>query len=287
MTQSTVGEPTKLWHILLNNTAACLLAYLLVFFLGQFFTAFFATYYLQDATIYFYGTEIEPLTSYWIWNAIVVTYLGYPLAAILVATVAKLLHFSHFRHQPGYGKVLALWAYLWGCNFFFTAFITGTITQRGFGHALFYSRFPFPFTVTLAVIFFIFMIIIMVRSYRYFLSNAPQSYFTEIYDGSRFQYTLNAVVYPTLLVCLGLTGLRFITSPKPFDKFLSPEEYNMAGFVMYVFIMVLVYRTSWRYIKHENEHQGLEGKLILAALVFFALCLIILIPGWEFKSAQR
>jgi hypothetical protein len=140
-------------HIL-NSTLSFLVAYLLVYMLYQFAVMFVASFQEIYGVLYYYKLDFNDHSSNWtVLNIIAIT-----LSGPLISLVLGLTFYNHyfFKARNYYSlRLFFYWFGILGFAYFFAAFISGVITNKGFGFVplwLFWSDFTKFFFALIALV---------------------------------------------------------------------------------------------------------------------------------------
>lgn len=266
-----------LMQVFANHLSASLLAYIGIFYLAQVFAAWVAVYFPQNAAVFYYGLELYPLTTRWLPNAIVYTYMAGPLLCLLLAVAFKMGHYAYFVHQPGYAKTLLLWGFLHGSNQFFGAFIMGVFLRRGLGHSLYWGGVPMPLQVIFAVLALAALVFIGIRSFKYFIATTPYEDLVFVHDFSRWRF----IVFAALLPWLATAAIAFLMRYPDGKK---PDMVTLLMLGTGLVPMLFVHRYNFRILLHEQEVRGLNRLALLAAVVLGVGLYLFFYNGVEFNS---
>lgn len=149
-------QPSVLNSVLhiLNSTFSFLVAYVIIYMLYQFAVMLAASFEEIYGVLYYYKLDFNDHSSNWtVLNIIAVTFAG-PLVSLIAGLyVYNSLFFKakSFHHL----RLFYYWLGILGLAFFFAAFISGVITNKGFGFVplwLFWNDFTKFFFALIALV---------------------------------------------------------------------------------------------------------------------------------------
>ena len=149
-------QPSVLNSVLhvLNSTFSFLVAYVLIYLLYQFAVMITASFQEIYGTLYYYKLDFNAHSNNWtVLNIIAVTFSG-PLISLI--TGLYFYNYLFFKARNYYSlRLFFYWVGLLGLAYFFAAFISGVITNKGFGFVplwLFWNDFTKFFFALIALV---------------------------------------------------------------------------------------------------------------------------------------
>ncbi len=149
-------RPTYLNSVLhiLNSTLSFLVAYLVIYMFYQFAVMLVASFQEIYGVLYYYQLDFNDHSSNWtVLNIIAIT-----LSGPLISLVIGLTFYNHyfFKAKNYYSlRLFFYWLGILGFTYFFAAFISGVITNKGFGFVplwLFWNDFTKFFFALIALV---------------------------------------------------------------------------------------------------------------------------------------
>lgn len=137
-----------------NSTVSFIVAYLLVYLIYQFAVILLASFQEIYGVLYYYQVDFNDHSTNWtVLNIIAITLSG-PLVSL---SIGLYFYNSLFFKAKQYAtlRLFYYWVGLHGMAFFFAAFISGVITNKGFGYVplwLFWNDFTRFFFALLALV---------------------------------------------------------------------------------------------------------------------------------------
>ncbi len=265
----------------LNSTVAFVVAFWVVYFIGQLVTIWTAGFYSIPAMLYSYITdwplyEFSPL--YTRRNLILIFGSG-PLACLVIALAAYRAFLSVYKKYPGV-RLFLVWMVFHGATMFFAAYIAGVITRTGLVYSsawIFLSR---PYDIE-EIIFMVLAVIILVALgflvTRFFIMASRSSRIINQYI--RVYYMLSTVLVPFLL---GNLVVYFTNFPKNPLNFMLLQGFSL----------LMVLPTLVHYNSPTNQQIRIPGKpgavpiawmLVIVFAVLSVVIRLFIFPGIQFS----
>ncbi|HSI89501.1 MAG TPA: hypothetical protein VK927_00220, partial [Adhaeribacter sp.] len=135
-----------------NSTILFLLAYLVNFLAFQGGTVVAASLARIRHVLYPGFIDFKIADSQWRHNDVIFTYSAGPLLCLGIAVVSVFIFF-YFKSKGGVLKLLFLWMFLHGFNFFFGSLVAGTLAKGSFWYAVRWATYSAPITYGIAIAF--------------------------------------------------------------------------------------------------------------------------------------
>jgi hypothetical protein len=206
----TASIANSFTHVI-NSLASFLVAYLLVYLVYQLVVLITASFYDIDAILYYYELVFNAHSELWDpLNIIIITISG-PINSLFLG----FLFFNYFyKKAKSYPRLqlFFLWVGLLAFAHFFAAFISGIITNKGFGYVplwLFWNAFT--------KFFFAFIALLSLILIGYFSASKFQTTSNNIYriqKQNRAIFYLHQVILPYLI---GFLIIYLVKMPNNFS----------------------------------------------------------------------
>jgi len=215
-------------HIL-NSLASFLTAYLLIYMLYQLVVLITASFYGIDSILFYYKLDFNDHSSLWdILNIIIITLSG-PANSLFLGFFFYNYLFFKAKSYPRL-QLFFLWSGLLAFAHFFSAFISGVITMKGFGYVplwLFWNDFTKFFFAFIALVS---MVLIGYYSASRFLTTTNNIH--RIHKNNRALFYLHQVIIPYLLGFL-IIFLVKIPNNQAYDTLILVFSVFMFGSVFF------------------------------------------------------
>ncbi len=252
----------SLLHIL-NSTFSFLVAYILISMLYQFAVMLTASFQEIYGTLYYYKLDFNTHSNNWtVLNIIAVTFSG-PLISLITGLYFYNYLFFKARNYHSL-RLFAYWVGLLGMAFFFAAFISGIITNKGFGFVplwLFWNDFTKFFFALIALVS---LVLIGYFSASRLQATSNNSFRIQKENRALFflhqsllPYILgsatiliikipNNFAYETLVLVFGilLSGSVLFNLKAPNYPFFKSNQRALLNFPLMLFALIILY--SWR-----------------------------------------
>jgi len=249
-------------HIL-NSTLSFLVAYILIYMLYQFAVMFTASFQEIYGTLYYYKLDFNAHSSNWTRLNIIAVTLSGPLISLIVGLYSY--NYLFFKARNYYSlRLFFYWTGLLGIAYFFAAFISGVITNKGFGFVplwLFWNDFTKFF---FALISLVSLILIGYYSASRLQATSNNSFRIQKENRALFflhqtllPYILGSSIiflikipnnqaYETLVLVFGilLSGSVLFNLKAPDYPFFKTNKRALLNFPLLLFAFVILY--SWR-----------------------------------------
>lgn len=125
------------FKILLNSTALFVLAYLVLFIIGQVITTWVALNFDFKLIIYYFKLYYNIRGDEWSGDAVKILYSIQPLVGLIFGFIFLTIY-NNKKNDPGNFKLFYLWGFVHGMVFFFGSLLMGTLLNQGFGWVIAY-----------------------------------------------------------------------------------------------------------------------------------------------------
>lgn len=283
MTDTNTLNDRRAYPILMVNHAAIFVITLLgMLLVTNLATAVVGSLNLLDGKIFTHGYEANPRFGTWLQNrgAIVYTYSAGPIAALVIAAIAKVAHALYFHKQRNDIRMFLFWIYLHGATLFIGGALVGMVTQRGFGHAILYgTAAALPYRIVITFVSMILLIIVGARSIRYHLEHSPnEDLVLQDNRDSRMSYLFSVSAVPYIIGSLILTlfqlpGLSLV---------LMLTQLTM---LLIIIPSVSFHKLSFRFfLQPEPQRLYIKWSYVLTAVLLFTTLRLLLAGGLTFKA---
>lgn len=246
-----------------NSTISFLVAYLAVYMFYQFAVLLIASFHEIYGVLHYYKLVFNDHSTNWT----VLNIIGVTLSGPLISLFIGLYFYNHlFFKAKSYHTVRLFfyWVGIWGLAYFFAAFISGVITNKGFGYVplwLFWNDFTKFFFALLALVSLVLIgyfsasrlqatsnnsfRILKENKALFFLQQSLLPYFI----GSILIIAIkwpNNPAYDTLVLVFGviLSTAAFFNLNAPNYPFFKTNKRAFLNFPLFLLAIILLY--SWR-----------------------------------------
>lgn len=242
-------------HIL-NSLASFLVAYLIVYMLYQLVVLITASFYEIDSILFYYKLDFNDHSKQWGILNIIITTLSGPANSLFLGFFFYNYLFFKARSYPRL-QLFFLWCGLLAFAHFFSAFISGVITMKGFGYVplwFFWNDFT---KFLFAIIALVALALIGYHSASRFLTTTNNIH--RIHKKTRALFYLHQTIIPYLLGFLTIVLVK-IPNNQIYDTLILAFSVFMFGGV---FFHISAYVPPFVY--QRNKMSMLNWVLILLA----------------------
>jgi len=175
----------RLLHFAVNSTVLFLIAYIIAYCTYQALVMFIASRFGINSVLYFYEVYFPIGNNSSLWdvasgfNIILITFAG-PFISVILGVYFLLLYVRKTQTK-GLAKLFVLWLSFHFLNFFMGAFVSGVVTQQGFGYVIAWTRMPTFLRFGLSILFLFGIGVIGYLHTVYFLETSNSLYWTQKY----------------------------------------------------------------------------------------------------------
>ncbi len=182
--------------IFLNSLSYFLMAYYFMYLLSQLATAVAALQFDYSSKLYYYKL-VYTIDSYsWTSDAVKLLYSIGPAISLLFGILALIAFISLYDDRGRY-KMFFVWCWVHGMIWFFGAFLTGTLLDKGIGYVIMYFYLQDTAKLLITLFALTLLLIAGVFSTRWLLFTG-NSYFNQINEHNRAFFTFSQIIMPTL-----------------------------------------------------------------------------------------
>jgi hypothetical protein len=255
-------------HIL-NSTFSFLVAYILISMLYQFAVMFTASFQEIYGTLFYYKLDFNAHSSNWtVLNIIAVTFSG-PLISLITGLYFYNYLFFKARNYHSL-RLFAYWVGLLGIAFFFAAFISGVITNKGFGFVplwLFWNDFTKFFFALVALVS-----LVLIGYFSASRVQATSNNSFRIQKENRALFFLHQTLLPYIL------GSAIILIIKIPNNFAYDTLILVFGILLSVSVLFNLKAPNYPFFK-SNQRALLNFPLLLLALIILYSWRVYLADG--------
>lgn len=259
-------------HVL-NSLASFLVAYLLVYLLYQLVVLITASFYDIDSILYYYKLDFNDHSKLWDRLNIIFITLSGPMNSLFLGFF--FFNYLYFKAKS-YTRLqlFSLWAGLIAFSHFFAAFISGVITNKGFGYVplwLFWNDF--------VKFFFAFIALISLALIGYFSASRFQTTSNNIFriqKQNRAMFYFHQVLLPFILGFIIITIVK-LPNNVHYDTIILAFSLFMFGAVFFN-----IEAKPHPLMKLQPSLAGLNWVLLLLAIVSIYSYRVYLEEGFHF-----
>jgi hypothetical protein len=198
--------PGNFLIIAANATAYYLIAFLVMYLLGQFLTALLALQYDYSSMIYYYRIAWLIDSYDWTSDAVKFLFIIAPLLSLLLGIIFLVIYIILYDDR-GNAKQFFLWGFAHGMIWFFGAMLAGTILDQGIGYVVMYMYFKDTGKLIISLIALTALILISAFTNKWFLFSG-NSYFNQLNEHNRTFFAFSQIFFPMVLGTLILIGIK-------------------------------------------------------------------------------
>ena len=251
----------------MNSFFMFMLAYLVVYLLNLFITAFTAT--LFDIPTVVYYDRVDFLIRGIDWTTDMVTgVFSVGVVAMFVLALLLLILYATVATETGILRLLVLWMIYHALTRFFGSIMVGALMGKEFGHVLLYMYVTDTPKVILSILVFVIMFTAGLLLFQLFLFSA-NTYFNDLRRSYRFRFLFNQFFIPFLL---GNFFILLLKAPK-FSYFDS--SLNISGILIMIPLFVRSVSFHDMYFDEEPRTIRIRAQWIAVTIVFLVLFRIV------------
>lgn len=232
--------PKNFAIIALNATSYYLMAFLVMYILGQFLTAILALQYDYKSTI-FYHRLVWLIDSYdWTVESVKLLFSVAPLLSLMLGGIFLVIYIKLYDDRSN-AKQFFLWGFAHGMIWFFGALLTGTLLDQGIGYVVMYMYFKDTGKIIISMFAIAGLILISAFTTKWFLFSG-NAYFNQLNEHNRAFFTFSQIVIPIVLgtailiaIKLPLINLYELLTLLTSIAFMLPILANFKNFTTYYF----------------------------------------------------
>lgn len=259
-------------HIL-NSLASFLVAYLLIYLLYQMVVLITASFFEIDSILFYYKLDFNDHSSLWdILNIIIITVSG-PANSLFLGFFFYNYLFFKTKSYPRL-QLFFLWCGLLSFAHFFSAFISGVITMKGFGYVplwLFWNDFVKFFFAIIAL-----LVLVLIGYYSASRFLMTTNNFHRVHKQNRAVFYLHQAIIPYLLGFLIIILVK-MPNNQAYDTLILAFSVFMVGSI---FFNIKAYLPA--FVFKRNKRSMLNWVLILLSLLAVYSWRIYLEEGLHF-----
>lgn len=248
--------PANFWIIVINSTAALIIAYLLIFYINLVSVIISAGMFDYSVSfdfnqVYFH---IEPYE--WTHDAVKLTYSAGPIL-IFILGLLSMIGFSSIYEEEARIKMLLVWFALIAFNYTFGGLMIGNLFKKGVGHVFNWMYFNDTQKMMVALLGFFGLLstgFLMAKP----IAHTANSYFTNL-SSNNFPFFFTAQIIVPFFIGGGIIVSYFI------PRILFQERY---GWISLAVVLLLAFGRMNRYetIYFENEDRDIRLSYFMIGL---------------------
>ena len=246
-----------------NSLALFLLAYLLVYGLNLFITAFTAILFDIPVVIYYHDVDFLIRGIDWTQDMVSSVFSAGPLTMLILCVLLLILYIT-VSTETGILRLLILWMIFHALTRFFGEILVGALMGKGFGYVILYMFVKDTGKVILSIMVFVAMFTIGIFMFQLFLFSA-NIYFNDLRKSYRLRFILHQFIFPFLAGNLIILLLKIPTFSY-FDVTL-----NASGILILIPLLVRTVHFQDMYFDEDKRTTGLKVLLISITLLLMAL----------------
>ncbi len=180
--------------IFLNSTSYYIIAFILLYLIGQFATAIAGMQFDYSSVVYHHRLLWAIDSNSWTSDAVKLLFSLAPFLSLILGVVGLLIFISIYDHL-GRFKIFFLWMFAHGMIWFFGALLAGTILDKGFGYVVMYFYFLDTGKLIISLISLALLLTVSTLSTKWFLFSA-NSYFNQLNEHNRSFFTFSQIILP-------------------------------------------------------------------------------------------
>ena len=255
--------------IFANSFFLFLLAYLIVYALQLFITAFTARLFDIPVVVYFNDVDFLIRGIDWTTDMVSGVFSAGPLA-MLVLSLFLLILYSTVATETGILRLLVLWMIFHALTRFFGEILVGAVMNKGFGFVILYLFVQDTGKVILSILVFVAMFGIGLLLFQLFLFSA-NIYFNDLRKSCRLKFIISQFFYPFVLGNLVILMLK-IPDFSYFDATL-----NVSGIL--ILVPLLVRSVSFQDMYFDEEPRTIKIRALMIATTIVLLVLFRIVFG--------
>jgi hypothetical protein len=272
--------PKQKLTVLINSTAFFLIAYLVVYVLGQLIQLVSGLVFEYDLIWYYYKVQFNVNRGDWNFDSVKTIFSSHPLFLLLMGLIFAAIY-NKVKTFEGILKQFFLWAYLISLSSFFIAVFIGGFFNLGFGHVLNWSFVQDTGRMLYAIIAITGLLSIGILSTRAVLISS-NSYFDQMPQQFRFQFYKYQILLPYLIGMIIITLIRL-------PNIAYNSYYDLLTLTCMVtvvfFIRFRLNSINDLYFEVEGKKQTYSKKLLIALGILLVLYRVGLAFGIHFSEA--
>jgi hypothetical protein len=198
--------PGNFLIIAANSTAYYLIAFLVMYLLGQFLTAVLALQYDYSSMIYYYRVAWLIDSYDWTSDAVKFLFIVAPLLSLMLGIISIVIYIILYDDR-GNTKQFFLWGFAHGMIWFFGALLAGTILDQGIGYVVMYMYFKDTGKLIISLIALTALILISAFTNKWFLFSG-NSYFNQLNEHNRTFFAFSQIFFPMVVGTIILIGIK-------------------------------------------------------------------------------
>jgi len=226
--------------IMFNALSYYLIAFIIMYLLGQFLTAVLAVQYDYKSIIYYHRLAWMIDSYDWTTESVKLLFSVAPLLSLLLGIIFLVVYITLYDDRSNL-KQFFLWGFAHGMIWFFGALLAGTILDEGIGYVVMYMYFKDTGKLIISLFSLTALILIAAFSTKWFLFSG-NSYFNQLNEHNRGFFTFSQVVLPmtigtAILIALKLPMISYYELFTLLTSliFMIPIMANYKSFTTYYF----------------------------------------------------
>ena len=255
--------------ITINSFFLFLLAYLIVYTLNLFITAYTAILYDIPVVVHYNDVDFLIRGIDWTTDMVSGVFSAGPISMVVVSLFLLILY-TTVATETGILRLLVLWMIFHAMTRFFGELLVGAVMGKGFGFVILYMFVMDTGKVILAIFVFVAMFTIGLLLFQLFLFSA-NTYFNDLRKSYRLRFIINQFFFPFLL---GNIVILIIKIPhfSYFDATL-----NVTGILL--LIPLLIRSVSFQDMYFDEEPRTIKIRVIMIITTIVLLVLFRIVFG--------
>jgi hypothetical protein len=255
--------------IFLNSFFLFILAYLIIYSLTLFITAFTAKLFDIPVVIYFSDVDFLIRGIDWTTDMVSGVFSVGPIA-MLVLSLFLLVLYSSVITETGILRLLLLWMIFLALTRFFGELLVGAVMGKGFGFVILYMFVMDTGKVILSIFVFVAMFTIGLLLFQLFLFSA-NTYFNDLRKSYRLRFIIYQFFFPFILGNLVILLLK-IPEFSYFDATL-----NVTGIL--ILIPLFIRSVSFQDMYFDEEPRTIRIRVLMITVTIILLILFRIVFG--------
>jgi len=192
--------------IFANSLSYFILAYLFMYLIGQFSTAFIALGFDFSSTIYYWKLVYAIDSGAWTSDAVKLLFSTAPVVSLFFGILSLIIFIQIYDHLA-HLKLFFIWVFALSIVWSFGALMAGTILDQGIGYVVMYFYLMDTGKLIISLFALTMLLLLSTVTTKWFLFSA-NSYFNELNEHNRAFYTFSNIVLPLVAGTFILIGIK-------------------------------------------------------------------------------